>query len=649
MKNRIPFLQPNFLNRLLERSGGYYLFIVLIAVAFLAELLILPISALTLSNTQLGPEKSAATNLVTASLVLANNVLLLIIIWRMSRNAFHRLQEWKQQGNLSPADPREKAAWREIANLPLRYGLARAVSSLTIVLLPLLTYQARTLRLESDQIIYTVFGGVISALILVISGVVGLERALLPVRELLLPADFETQISSVRSINILWKLLIFILSLIGIAILAIAPLGYREIVNVVQGMDADQALRNYQVKSLLVTVGTLIMGALTTAVVARVFSEPFQMLVEVFKKVERGELSQRARVIATDEAGELEVHFNRMIVQLESLQTSLEKQVTERTAQLAAVNEVGRSVSAILDPEELIEKVVNLITDRFGHYYASIFLVDTTRKWAELKSATGGEAGRVLRETRHRLAVDGTSMVGAAISRREARIALDVGAEPVRFNNSLLPYTRSEIALPLIAGDYVLGALDVQSMSEAAFGPSDIETFQNMANQVAIAIENARLFQETNLRLQELQAAQRDYVREAWDSLARMENIEYGVGEVTAAASETTLQVPLALRDEVIGQINLEGNEAWSPEERAWVESVATQAAVALENARLMEVSRAQASLNRTVAEITTRIWSASTVEGILQTAVREIGRALNLPETVIELGVDEKGDVGRE
>jgi GAF domain-containing protein len=339
----------------------------------------------------------------------------------------------------------------------------------------------------------------------------------------------------------------------------------------------------------------------------------------------------------------LEVHFNRMITQLEGLQTSLEKQVAERTAQLSAVNEVGRSVSAILDPEELIEKVVNLITNRFGHYYTAIFLVDATGKWAELKSATG-ETGRVLRESRHRLAVDGRNMVGTAISQRVARIALDVGAEPVRFNNPLLPYTRSEIAIPLIAGERVLGALDVQSTREAAFAPSDIETFQNMANQVAIAIENARLFQEINIRLQELQAAQRDYVHDAWSSLSRLENFEYGVGEVTAAASDTTLQVPLALRDEVIGQISVEGNEVWSPEERAWVESVATQAAIALENARLMEASRAQASLDRTVAEITTRIWSVSTVDGILQTAAREIGRALNLSETVIELGVEEKG-----
>jgi GAF domain-containing protein/HAMP domain-containing protein len=643
MNNRISFPLSTFFQSLLHRSGGYFIVIVIVTTQAITSMLIAPVAFLVQGNASLTSEQLSSTVIMTVLLAGLSNLFLLILTWRTNRNAFFRMQEWRQRGDLSPNDTREKSAWGEITSLPWRYGMAGMISSLTIILIPLFLYQTFVLHLETDQIIYNIFGGLIGMLAIVTTSAIGMERLLLPARELLLPDDFETQISGVLGVNILWKLLIFVLALISIGILTISPLGYREIVEVLEGMEADVALREYQVQSLLLSIGILALAAGLTAMVARIFAEPFQQLVEVFKKVERGELNQRARVIATDEAGELEVHFNRMITQLEGLQTSLEKQVAERTAQLSAVNEVGRSVSAILDPEELIEKVVNLITNRFGHYYTAIFLVDATGKWAELKSATG-ETGRVLRESRHRLAVDGRNMVGTAVSQRVARIALDVGAEPVRFNNPLLPYTRSEIAIPLIAGERVLGALDVQSTREAAFAPSDIETFQNMANQVAIAIENARLFQEINIRLRELQAAQRDYVHDAWSSLSRLENFEYGVGEVTAAASDTTLQVPLALRDEVIGQISVEGNEVWSPEERAWVESVATQAAIALENARLMEASRAQASLDRTVAEITTRIWSVSTVDGILQTAAREIGRALNLSETVIELGVEEKG-----
>jgi GAF domain-containing protein len=234
-------------------------------------------------------------------------------------------------------------------------------------------------------------------------------------------------------------------------------------------------------------------------------------------------------------------------------------------------------------------------------------------------------------------------MVGTAISQKQARIALDVGMEPVRFNNPLLPYTRSEIALPLMVGDSVLGVLDVQSTRESAFRQEDIETLQSMANQVAIALENARLFQETNQRLQELQTAQRQYLRETWSSLTANNQFEYSIGDDIASATKSSMNVPLALRDEIIGQINLTGEEEWSPEERAWVESVAVQSAIALENARLMEEGRKQAGIERAVAEITTRVWSSNTIDGILQTAAKEIGRALNLSEATIELNTTEQ------
>jgi GAF domain-containing protein len=260
-----------------------------------------------------------------------------------------------------------------------------------------------------------------------------------------------------------------------------------------------------------------------------------------------------------------------------------------------------------------------------------------------LKSATG-EAGRVLRESHHRLSLDGKSMVGTAISQKQARIALDIGAESVRFDNPLLPYTHSEIALPLIAGERVLGALDVQSTKQSAFGESDIETLQNMASQVAVALENARLFQETRQRLQELQTVQRQYLQEAWTSLSAQKNLEYGIGDDAATITAIALNVPLTLRDQIIGQIRLEGDAEWSPEERAWVEAVATQTSIALENARLMEESRDQASIERTVAEITARVWSANTIDSILQTAAKEIGRALNLSEATIALEAEEQG-----
>ncbi len=330
----------------------------------------------------------------------------------------------------------------------------------------------------------------------------------------------------------------------------------------------------------------------------------------------------------------------KAVQDLEIERGSLGERVQERTLQLKAVNEVGRVASAILDPQELVSRVVHLISDQFGYYYAAVFVVDEKGEWAMLHDATG-EAGRVLRENKHRLRVGGNSMVGTAIATGQPRIAQDVGAEQIRFENPLLPYTRSEIALPLVAGDRALGALDVQSTQQAAFGSQEIETLQSMAHQVAIAFENARLFQEAQKRLTEMQAIQRQYVLDAWKPLAGNENLEYKIGDDDTRAGGSEVDFPLALRDEIIGQISLTSEVEWTPEQRNLIEAVATQAALALENARLVEESQSSAARERLLAEITGKVWASTTIDGILQTAVRELGRALDASEASIELKMD--------
>jgi GAF domain-containing protein len=339
--------------------------------------------------------------------------------------------------------------------------------------------------------------------------------------------------------------------------------------------------------------------------------------------------------VASQKKADLALH------DLEMERGSLESRIAARTLQLKAVNEVGRASSATLDPEELIERVVNLITSQFGYYYSALFLVDEKGEQAELHSATG-DAGRVLKENKHHLRVGGNSMVGMAISTREARITLDVGTEPIRFENPLLPYTRSEIALPLIIGDRVLGALDVQSTKAGAFGPQEIETLQGMVNQVATGLENARLYQTAQKNLLETQAIQRQYVLESWKPLSNNEDLQYFVGDEDLSSDSPQLEVPISLRDEIIGHISLTGDTEWTTEQRSLIESVATQAALALENARLVEESQSSAVHEHLLAEITGKIWASSTLDGILQAAIRELGQALDASEATIELKVEE-------
>jgi GAF domain-containing protein len=233
-------------------------------------------------------------------------------------------------------------------------------------------------------------------------------------------------------------------------------------------------------------------------------------------------------------------------------------------------------------------------------------------------------------------------MVAASIYERKPRIAQIAAQEPQRYENPLLPYTRSEIALPLIAGEHVIGALNVQSMREADFGPQVIETMQNMGSQVAIALENARLFQEAQMVIREMRAVQQQYLIEGWNRFATdNESMEYIVGDEIPEDAER-LEVPIHLRDQVLGQIVLEGRKDWTPEQQSLVDAVARQAAIALENARLVQESHQVAVRERMLAEINSKIWSAATIDNILQTVVKELGRRFDVSQASIELTIEE-------
>jgi GAF domain-containing protein len=172
-----------------------------------------------------------------------------------------------------------------------------------------------------------------------------------------------------------------------------------------------------------------------------------------------------------------------------------------------------------------------------------------------------------------------------------------------------------------------------------------IETMQNMANQVTVALENARLFEEAQQSISELRSIQKQYLLEGWTSLRSYnENLEYGIGESTETANQK-LESTINLRDQALGQITLEGRDEWSPEQQSLVDAITAQAAIALENARLVAESRQVAVKERTLAEINSKIWSSASIDGILQTVVRELGRRLEASNATIELKLDEEHD----
>ncbi len=170
---------------------------------------------------------------------------------------------------------------------------------------------------------------------------------------------------------------------------------------------------------------------------------------------------------------------------------------------LQAAASVGHNITSILDLDELLQATVNIICKEYEFYYAGIFLLDDAQEFAILRAGYGEAGDRMLADN-YRLAVNGDSMIGAAIREREGRISSDVGDEEKHFKNPYLPETRSEMALPLIAKGENLGALSVQSEKVYAFSTADIAALQGMADQLAIAIRNANLLQDLENANQEI-------------------------------------------------------------------------------------------------------------------------------------------------
>ncbi len=638
--------EKSILIRLLKKTGRFYL---PLAIA-IVQLPFFPGAALGLFivqiNANLSNELLVSSSLVTLGASLVSYALIIGVAALFTLRANARLEQWAQTSQLEHDTDDERVAWKQITSLPWIYALLAGTVVVAVSVVSVVAYQYFSLKFTQDQAIYSFFGGLVPGIGSVVLAILFLDQTLIPVRQVLLPQKFEDQLQGAITSLIPPKFLVVGVSLIIITVLLLAPIGYHQTYTALyETIGSNSLFNSLRVQLIVASVLTIILGLGVFVLLSRSVTRPINSLVQTFTRVEQGDLSQRAEVLSTDELGELAIYFNRMISRLDELQQNLEKRVEDRTEQLRASNEVGRIASTILDPDTVVNKVVNLITQAFDYYYVAIFIVTGNGHWAELKDASGS-AGEILKARHHRLQVNGKSLVGASISTREPQVALDVGASAVRFNNPLLPNTRSEIAIPLMMGDRVIGALDVQSTREADFKPENIATLQSMANQVAIAIENARVFKEMDQTLEELRLVNREYVVSAWADKLKTSSLEYSTsapepGESTEAGVKE-IEVGLNLRDEKIGQIRLETFGEWDQEDQSWVESLATQVAISLENARLIEESQQSALRERLSASIIQKLWASGTIDSILQTAVGELGRALEASEATIELHVEE-------
>jgi GAF domain-containing protein len=358
--------------------------------------------------------------------------------------------------------------------------------------------------------------------------------------------------------------------------------------------------------------------------------------------------------------------------EIENERGRLAEQVVERTralerhsAQLEAAAQVTHHAASALDMDELVSQVAASIGDQFGFYHTSIFILDATGEWAELKAASGTRAQQVLASGR-RLRVGGPGSASYVTSQGGPRIVSDTRTEAMFFRSPDLPDTRSEITLPLRARNRVVGLLNLQSTQLQAFSREDVAVLQTLADHVAMAIGNAYLFQQAQESLAAERRASAQLAQQAWQGLLRTQR-ELGVvrnkdglaafapaadaqrPEVETArqtgkatlddSSGMSLVVPVKVRDRVVGVIDARKPEgAWTQEEISLVETLTDQLGVALDSARLYQDTQRRAARERLIGEVAAHVRARLDVDGVLKAAAQEIGEKLGLHDITIQL-----------
>lgn len=396
-------------------------------------------------------------------------------------------------------------------------------------------------------------------------------------------------------------------------------------------------------------------AAVTTA--EELIISPFILIALIFAL---RTLINRLRQIAINvrEKEQASVATNEELVQLKN---SLETRINERTAelerrasQMEAVASVARAITAVQELDDLLPSICKVVSEQFGFYHTGIFLLDERSEYAVLQAANS-KGGQEMLKRGHRLRVGATGIVGTVAGQGKPRIALDVGADSVYFNNPDLPDTRSEMALPLKVGSQLVGVLDVQSKEVNAFQEEDIAVLEILANQVSIAIGNARLFSQTKQSLEASQAIYQQFVEQDWARFAQtIKHTGYiydGVkttptdGAISSDQSNA-IHIPIRIRGLPVGSITIRSTNplrAWSQGEINLAQAAAERVGLAVENYRLLIEAQRRAAKERTVREITARIGSSVNLREIMQTAVEEIGHTLSGSEVTVQFNLENK------
>ncbi len=359
---------------------------------------------------------------------------------------------------------------------------------------------------------------------------------------------------------------------------------------------------------------------------------------------------------------------------IDAAQRSVEN--SRRTSELLQASaDIGRMMTQTLDFAQLVERTVNLIRDRFGYYHVQIFTLSETGDQAVLTASTG-DVGRQLLERRHQLTIGSQSVIGQVVLRRAPVLVSDTEGAVVYYHNDLLPNTRAELAFPLLDGDKVVGALDLQSTIPNDFAPQDRQALEIVADLLSTALRDVRLFSEQQQAVDENRALWREsrqhereierlngeLTRSTWQDYLSERQAPNGVtldgdrlvaesawtetlaragqqGQVVRDGDQPLVAVPVILRGEVIGAIEVEAGEANEAETVEIAQAIAQRFAVSLENARLYEETRQTARQEQQINDIAARFGAATSVDELLRVTLTELGQTLGARGGSIRLG----------
>jgi GAF domain-containing protein/HAMP domain-containing protein len=421
----------------------------------------------------------------------------------------------------------------------------------------------------------------------------------------------------------------------------------------------------------IATIVILLAVMISAANASGLITAPINTLALIAREVGKGNLNISSGISRKDELGTLARAFDETTGQLRSILQNMEGRIGQRTSELGRANElitqraeqlktvsnVARAVNNLQKLQVLLPQIAEEISKSFDYYHVGIFLLDPSGQYAVLQAANS-EGGKNLLARGHRLRVGQVGIVGYVTGVGKARIALDVGDDATFFNNPDLPQTRSEMALPLKSGNNIIGALDIQSERPSAFAKEDIEVLSLLADQISIAIQNARLFDETQTALNEAQLIFSKNVQNSWREIVSVEKntFRFANGKVTEidaseqapkTGSDGALDLPIIIRGETLGRLKIKTHtlREWSEQEVRIFQSIVDRLGFALENARLFRDAQRLVSKEQLIGDITDKISRSVNLDNILQTAVEELGHIITDSEVTIQVGEHE--DIG--